>query len=158
MQDFLLVLLRCGWKMPHCCMFGTMPHLLTLQDFKDSHTNPPDNLMNIRVKQFRTNWKRQQTWIKYHQRTQSRPKCMDWTWKTPPSEAILWLSRLQKEQGPGFPWCCHSPHHQRPAKMEITRCIVLTNHLFWKAGHKFDISAASVRSVHLHIQSHLRQT
>ena len=43
-------------------------------------------------------------------------------------------------------------------KMEITCCIVLTNHLFWKAGHKFDISAASVRSVHLHIQTHLRQT
>ena len=26
---------RCGWKMLHCWMFGTMSHLLTLQDFKD---------------------------------------------------------------------------------------------------------------------------
>ena len=157
MQDFLLVLLRCGWKMPHCCMFGTMPHLLTLQDFKDSHTNPPDNLVNIRVELRRIG-----KGIKIGSNITNALSHDQSAWtghgKRPASETILWLSRLQKEQGPGFPWCCHSPHHQRPAKMEITRCIVLTNHLFWKAGHKFDISAASVRSVHLHIQPHLRQT
>ena len=106
---------RCGWKMLHCWMFGTMPHLLTLKI-----------VTRIRLiiwwisgwNSSELRWTGKGSKLGSNITNALSHDQSAWTGhgKRPVSETILWLSKLQKEQGPGFPWCCHSPHHQRPAK------------------------------------------